>query len=160
MSEQIYAVLMALEGDTLLLPNSAVSEAIPRDRVAPADESTPPWFAGFLDWNGRRVPVVSFEILNGGTHSGQSRRERVAIVNTAGVHLQGGTVGIIVQGHPHLVTLNRTAVRAGELRETDRAALVLARARISSQDAVIPDLDVIEADLALVLGSAGTGLMQ
>lgn len=160
MSDQIYAVLMALEGDTLLLPNSAVNEAIPRDRVAPPGEGAPAWFAGFLDWNSRRVPVISFEILNGGTRSGQSRRERVAIVSTPGVHLQGGAIGIIVQGHPHLITLNRTAVRAGTLRETDRESLVLTRARISSQEAAIPDLDVIEADLALVLGSNGGGLLQ
>lgn len=152
MSEQIYAVLMALEGDTLLLPNSAVNEVVPRDRVRPAGDGAPSWFAGFLEWNNRRVPVVSFETLNGSAVSAtRSRRERVAVVNCAGVHLQGGSIGILTQGHPHLVTLNRTAVKPAALRDTDRAELILARVRISSQEAAIPDLDVIEADLSRVI---------
>lgn len=161
MSDQIYAVLIALEGDTLLLPNSAVNEAVPRDRIAPAGPGVPEWFAGYLDWNGRRVPVISFEVLNGGSRSGQSRRERVAVVNSFGSHLQSGLIGIITQGHPHLVTLNRTAVRPGDLRENDRAELVLTRARISSQHAAIPDLSVIEAELARALSAdAGSSLLQ
>lgn len=151
MSEQIYAVLMALEGDTLLLPNAAINEVLPRDRVKPAGDHLPSWFAGYLEWSSRRVPVVSFELLNGATPSGmRSKRERVAIVNCAGVHLQGGVIGIITQGHPHLVTLNRTAVKPAALRETDRAELILARVRISSQEAAIPDLDLVEANLARV----------
>lgn len=151
MSDQIYAVLMAVEGDTLLLPNIAVNEVIPRDRVQSAGEGSPAWFDGYLDWNNRRIPVVRFEALNGAIPVGGSRRERVAVISSAGVHLQGATLGIVTQGHPHLVTLNRNAVRPGELREGDREDLLLARVRIASQEAAIPDLDMIEANLVRVM---------
>lgn len=160
MNEQIYVVLMALEGDTLLLPNVAVAEVASRERVK-AEDGAPAWFAGYLDWNNRRVPVVSFEMLNGAAPpSSRSRRERVAIINSLGAHLPSGVFGIITQGYPHLVTLNSTAVNPVALRETDRSDLVLSRVRISSQEALIPDLDAIEADLSRVTAPASVGAVS
>ncbi|HVT35072.1 MAG TPA: chemotaxis protein CheW [Nevskiaceae bacterium] len=144
---QIYAVLMALEGDSILLPNVAIAEVVQRERVQAPEPGAPEWFAGYLDWHSRRVPVISFELLNGGRTSGRSRRDRVAIVNSLGVHLPSGAFGVITQGYPHLVTLNRTAVRPMALRETDRPGLLSARVKIASQEALIPDLATIEADI-------------
>lgn len=146
MNEQIYAVLMALDGDTLLLPNSAVVEVISREAVRPA-EDVPPWMLGNYEINGRRVPVVSFEALNGGQRPQDARRSRVVILHSFGKHLEAHALGVLTQGYPHLVTLNRNAVRAAELRSTDRDDLVLSRVRIASQDAAIPDLETIESDL-------------
>jgi chemosensory pili system protein ChpC len=147
MADQIYAVLIALEGDTLLLPNLAVAEVVGSNLVKPA-EGAPPWLAGHLDWNQRRVPVLRFEVLNGGTPAPPTRRERVVVVHTPGVHLQGAVVAIMAQGYPHLVTLNRDALKPQELRGSDREALALARARISSREALIPDLEGVEAEVA------------
>lgn len=149
MSDQVYAVMLALEGDALLLPNVAVSEAVPRERLQAPAPGMPAWFAGTLDWNNRRVPVLSFETLNGAEPSAlRSRRERVAIVQSLGTHLPGAVLGIVMQGHPHLVTLTRTAVKPGVLRESDREEFVLARVRIASQDVAVPDLDALEAQIA------------
>ena len=149
---QIYAVLMALEGDSLLLPNVAVAEVVQRERVQAPEPGAPDWFAGYLDWNSRRVPVICFEILNGGKTSGRSRRDRVAIINSVGTHLPSGAFGIITQGYPHLVTLNRTAIKAVPPRDTDRQQLLAARVKIASQEAMIPDLSVIEADITRMAG--------
>ena len=146
MNEQIYAVLMALDGDTLLLPNSAVVEVISRDAVRPADNA-PVWMLGNYEVSGRRVPVISFEVLNGGQRPDDARRSRVVILHSFGKHLEAHAIGVLTQGYPHLVTLNRNALRPAELRNTDRDDLVLSRVRIASQDAVIPDLETIESDL-------------
>jgi len=146
--EQIYAVLMALEGDTLLLPNAAVAEVVARDTLQPAGEGAPAWLAGYCDWNNRRVPVVSFEGLNGSARSAESRRARVVVLNSFGTHLPAGLLAVVSQGYPHLVTLNRAAVKGMALRPTDRGDLVLCRVRIASQEAAIPDLATIEAELA------------
>lgn len=147
MSEQLYAVLLALDQDTLLLPNTAVAEVVSREAVKPADNA-PAWLAGYVDWNNRRVPAVRFEVLNGATAVTPTRRERVVIINSLGVHLPAGAIAFVTQGYPHLVTLNRTALKPQVLRETDREDLLLSRVRIASQEAVIPDLETIEADLA------------
>lgn len=145
--EQIYAVLMALEGDTLLLPNAAVAEVVARDTLQPAGEGAPAWLAGYCDWNNRRVPVISFETANGSSRSADSRRARVVVLNSFGTHLPSGLLAIVSQGYPHLVTLNRSAVRPMELRPTDRSDLVLARVRVATQEAAIPDLAALEAEV-------------
>lgn len=146
--EQIYAVLMALEGDTLLLPNAAVAEVVAREALQPAEDGAPSWLVGYCDWNNRRVPVVSFEVANGASRGADSRRARVVVLNSFGIHLPSGLFAVISQGYPHLVTLNRAAVKPMALRPTDRADLVLCRVRIASQEAAIPDLASIEAEIA------------
>jgi chemosensory pili system protein ChpC len=147
MAEQIYAVLVALEGDTLLLPNVAVAEVVGRETVRPA-EGAPPWLGGYVDWSNRRVPAIRFEVLNGSAVVAPTRRERVVVINTPGVHLPGAAIAIIAQGYPHLVTLNREAMKPQELRSSDRTDLVLSRVRIASREALIPDLESVEAEIA------------
>lgn len=146
--EQIYAVLMALDGDTLLLPNAAVAEVVSRDTLQAPEANSPAWLAGYCDWNNRRVPVVSFEGLNGATPTGDSRRARIVVLNSFGTFLPSGLLAVLTQGYPHLVTLNRAAVKGLPLRSTDRSDLVLSRVRIASQEAAIPDLAAIEGEVA------------
>lgn len=146
MSEQIYAVLIALEGDTLLLPNVAVAEVLSRETVQPA-AGAPSWLPGYVEWNSRRVPALRFETLNGGRAVAPSRRERVVVLSTPGAQLRGAAVAIIAQGYPLLVTLNREALAPQALRDGDREELVLGRVRIASRQALIPDLDALEAEI-------------
>src|SRR3546814_9143070 len=84
-SKQLYAVLMALAGDMMLLPNAAIAEVVARESVQP-DVRLPAWLAGFIEWNSRRLPVLRFEVLNGGVMSADSRRERVVIINRSEEH--------------------------------------------------------------------------
>lgn len=145
--DQIYAVLMALHDDTMLLPNAAVAEVLARDAVRKT-AGGPPWFIGHCEWNNRRVPVIRFEVLNGGKAEGDPRRERIVVLNTVGRHLPSGNLAVMTQGYPHLVTLNRAALHPVELDAVDRTDLVLSRVRIASQVALIPDLVTIEAEIA------------
>lgn len=146
--EQVHAVLMTLHQDTLLLPNAAVVEVMARDSLQPDEVPGPDWLLGHCEWNNRRIPVVRFERLNGVSDGGDPRRERLVVLSSSGRHLSGGQLAIVTQGYPHLVTLNRKAVRGIPLREADRDELVLARVRIANQEALIPDLEEIEAQLA------------
>ena len=145
--DQVYAVLMALSEDTMLLPNAAVAEVLSREKLRRATGG-PPWLLGECEWNNRRVPVIRFEALNGATVEADPRRERIVVLNTIGRHLPAGNLALMTQGYPHLVTLNRAAMHAVELDAVDRDDLVLARVRIASQVALIPDLVTIEAEIA------------
>ena len=91
--------------------------------------------------------ATRIDTLNGGRRPEDARRSRVVVVHSFGRHLEAHALGLLTQGYPHLVTLNRNAVRAASLRGSDRDDLVLSRVRIASQDAVIPDLETIESDL-------------
>ena len=148
--QQLYAVLVALQGDTLLLPNLAVSEVVSlRDlRALPG---APLWFAGLLELQGSMLPVLSFELLGAGKPEIAQRRSRVVVLNSVSTRIAGGRYGLLAEGHPHLITLNRAALRPAEARPGDSDGPILARVRIASTEAAIPDLGRIEAHLASVL---------
>lgn len=150
--EELYAVMIALAGDTLLLPNAAVAEVVSADALIRHDEG-PAWLLGFYNWNARRVPVLSLEVLNGGPKPPSSRRERLIIVNSLGSHLAGGVVAFLAQSYPHLITLNRAAIRSLPLTDKDRPELVLTRVKIANSEALIPDFETIETELV----QAGAG---
>ncbi len=145
--DQVYAVLLSLHNDTLLLPNAAVVEVLPRDALQASDGPSADWLLGTCEWSNRRVPVVRFETLNQRRGPEDSRRERIVVLNSLGRHLAGGHLAIVTQGYPHLVTLNQGAVVTAPLRDSDRDDLVLSRLRIANQEALIPDLDVLEAEI-------------
>jgi chemosensory pili system protein ChpC len=153
--EELYAVLVALPGDTLLLPNAAVAEVVSPERLERASDAAPPWFAGSISYNNRRLPVVRFEVLNGARRSEDTRRTRVAIVQTITDRVRAGQYGIVCQGYPHLVTLNRTAVRKEPNVGSDRDAMVLTRVSIANTSALIPNLEAIEMQLATLEAAAG-----
>lgn len=150
--EQVHSVLITLQRDVLLLPNAAVAEVLAYEALqTDATVAGPDWLAGHCAWNNLRVPVLRFERLNGGDGQASGtdqRRERMVIFHSLGRHLPGGHLALITQGYPHLVALNRTAVRSAPLRDGDQEAVVLARVRIANQEAVIPDLEGIEMALA------------
>lgn len=139
---EIYAVLIALKGDTLLLPNAAVADVLPHGGLQPA-AAGPEWWVGSFLWSGRKLAVVSFEAMNGGRKAELTTRSRLIVLQPFG-SAADRPIALLGQGYPHLVTLNRIAVRKQPLTATDREDLVLARVRIANTEAVVPDLEAIE----------------
>jgi chemosensory pili system protein ChpC len=145
--EELYAVLVSLAGDTLLLPNAAVAEVVSSERITKVDGG-PAWLAGRLPYNNRQLSVVHFEVLNGAGRPEHTRRTRLAVVHAISERVRAGQYAVVCQGYPHLVTLNRAALRKEPLVSTDREALVLARVGIANTSALIPNLEAIETLLA------------
>ena len=104
--DELYSLLVPLNQERLILPRACVAEVV---RYAPlqADEVDVPWFKGLVAWNGRRIPVISFELLAGLTAVEPGGRTRVAILNAIGGRLAGGFFGILTEGFPQLVRVNR-----------------------------------------------------
>lgn len=150
--EQLYAVLVTVRNDTLLLPNLGVAEVVSPEALRP-DVDAPDWFAGRLAWQGQDIPVARFERLNGKAAGEPGRRTRVVVLNAITARLPGGRYGLLCEGYPHLVTLNRAALRGIPPRPGDHAELILTRARVASQETAIPNLEYIEAELAGVIGA-------
>ena len=146
--DEIYAVLMKLAGDTLLLPNSAVAEVVSAERMQAAPGGSPAWLAGTISHSERRLPVLRFEVLNGGLQADDSRRLRVAILHGITERLRSGQYAVLCHGYPHLVTLNRQALKKEPAVVTDRKGLVLSRVKIANTTALIPNLEMMEAELA------------
>lgn len=148
MNEALYAVMIQIAGDFLLLPNAAVSEVAALDRFEPAAADAPAWLAGWHATAERRIPVLSFEALSGQPRPEVAKRSRVVIVNPIGRRMGGGGFALLAQGHPHLISINRGTINAVNLLPGDREDLVLSRVRMAGQESVIPDLEQIEARLA------------
>jgi len=146
--EDVYAVLVSLASDTLLLPNAAVAEVISAERMDPPPAGSPPWLAGRATYNNRQLAVVRFEAMNGGTVPEDSRRTRLAVIQPLTGALRTGQYAIVCQGYPHLVTLNRTALKKEALVSGDDEDLILTRVSIANTNALIPNLEKIEELLA------------
>jgi len=138
--KQLYCALISIAGDTLLVPNSAVTEAIGQSFLTPQD-GAPRWLAGTLEWNRRTLIAIHFEALNGGAPMPLPRRARLVILQTVDVNGTETPLALVAQGYPHLVTVTRDAIVSLPLRLSDDPALVLARVRIGSSEALIPDLE-------------------
>jgi len=155
-TRDLYAVLITLPGgDTLLLPNAAVVEVLSMEGVAPA--GGPAWLAGRCQYNGRPVPVVNFEVLNGAPAPEASARTRVTVLNGITTQLAGGQFAVLSQGYPHLVTLNANAVVRDTAAPADSRDLIVTRVRIANTKAAIPNLEAVEREIAEAEAAGATG---
>jgi chemosensory pili system protein ChpC len=146
--DELYAVLVSLSSDTLLLPNAAVAEVVSADALQPPGPGLPPWVAGRVTYNNRELVVLRFEVLNGGAGAEDSRRTRLAVLQPVTTSLRTGQYAIVCQGYPHLVTLNRAALKKEALVSGDSEDIVLTRVSIANTNALIPNLEKIEQLLA------------
>jgi chemosensory pili system protein ChpC len=150
--EEAYGQIVPIEGDALLLPNTAVIEVRGLEGMRMRTEP-PGWLLGFVDWREYELPVVSVEGLLGRPMPPRSRRTRLLIINSVGTGLHTGLLALVCQGYPHLTALNRTALQPVVLEARDPDELVLSRVRVANTQAIIPDLDAIEAKVAQAQGA-------
>ena len=59
-SEELYSLLIPLSEDRLIVPRACVAEVV-RFSQAEQQEGAHDWMLGTVNWNGRQLPVVSFE---------------------------------------------------------------------------------------------------
>lgn len=141
-AKQLYCALITVAGDTLLLPNSVVTEAVGQSALS-LHEGEPRWFAGKLEWNRRTLSAIHFEVLNGAIPVPLTRRARLVVLQAPDATGSEIPLAVVAQGYPHLITVTRDAVIPLPLRAGDDPALVLARVRVGNSEALIPDLDVL-----------------
>jgi chemosensory pili system protein ChpC len=149
--EESYGQIVPLDGDALLLPNSAVIEVRGMEGIRMRTEP-PGWLLGFVDWREYELPVISLEALLGRSMPTRARRSRLLVINSVGTGLTTGLLALVCQGYPHLTALNRSAVQPLPLEARDPDDFVLSRVRVANTQAIIPDLDAVEAKIAQVTG--------
>ena len=82
------SMLLPVEGRLLLLPGVAVAEIV--TFVPPEHDGVnmPPWYLGTIHWRNQRVPLVSYEVLTGGSLPFISSHCRIAVMNNTGLSQQ------------------------------------------------------------------------
>jgi chemosensory pili system protein ChpC len=116
----------------------------------PLDGSLPEWFLGTVDWNGRQLPVVSFDGAVAPPAEGSKKRGRTRIVvfHAIGEALKSGFYGVLSQGFPQLVRVNPDVLTAEEERNWQPGQPVLCRVRMIHEYPLIPDLERVEQMVA------------
>ena len=145
--EELYSLLVPLAEDRLIVPRACVVEVVRfarPDHEAGAHE----WMLGTVNWNGRDLPVVSFEGLLGKAVPAVTGRTRIVVFYASSGQLKTGYFGVLTQGFPQLVRVNRDVLQLHTAEGWPQDAPVLCRVKMINEFPLIPDLDKLEAWLA------------
>jgi chemosensory pili system protein ChpC len=146
-SEELYSLLVPLSEDRLIVPRACVAEVV-RFSKADTQEGAHDWMRGTVNWNGRPLPVVSFEGAIGKDVPVITGRTRVVVFYASTGQLKTGYFGILTQGFPQLVRVNRDVLKLESTDGWPDDAPVLCRVRMINEFPMIPDLEKLEAMLA------------
>ena len=145
-AEELYSLLVPLTEDRLIVPRACVAEVVRLSRTEPVPGAAD-WLVGNLDWNGRTVPVVSFEAMLARALPEPSTRTRVVMFHATNPQLRSPYYGILTQGFPQLVRVNRDVIKTDTSAGFSDDAPVVTRVRMINEYPLIPDLELVEERL-------------
>jgi len=144
---EIYSLLIPLTEGRLIIPRACVAEVV--GFQTPSEMTgAPPWYVGTIQWNGRNVPLVSFEGACGQSIPAASGRTRIVIFHCLGSQLEGGYFGLISQGFPQLVRVSSDVVRPDNSRAFPERTPIICQVRMINETPMVPDLERLEELIA------------
>lgn len=146
-AEELYSLLVPLSEDRLIVPRACVAEVV-RFSQAEKREGSHDWMMGTINWNGRSLPVISFEGAVGKEVPVVTGRTRVVVFYANTGKLKIGYFGVLTQGFPQLVRVNRDVLKLESKDGWPEGAPVHCRVRMINEFPMIPNLEQVEAMLA------------
>ncbi len=146
-ADEVYSLLIPLTGDRLIVPRACVAEVV-RFGAPKRSEGSQPWHLGAVNWNGRDLPVVSYEGLIGKDVPVPTGRTRIVVFVASTGELKTGFFGITTQGFPQLVRVNRDVLKLEATEGWPEGAPALCRVKMINEFPLIPDLERLEYLLA------------
>jgi chemosensory pili system protein ChpC len=146
-AEELYSLLVPLSNERLIVPRACVAEVV-RYTAPVSSESSHPWMLGNVNWNGRELPVVSYEGALGAEMPTVTGRTRIVVFVASAGHLRNGYFGILTQGFPQLVRVNRDVLKLDATDGWAEDAPVICRVKMINEFPLIPDLERLELMLA------------
>jgi chemosensory pili system protein ChpC len=144
---EIYGLMVPLDGERLLLPRGCVAEVVgyqtPQEMTG-----APPWHLGVINWNGRKVPMVSFEGCCGNDVAPPGQRSRVVVLNAVSSEIEAGYMAILSQGFPQLVRISPEYVKLDASRSFPENSPVACQIQLLDETPLVPDLDRLEVMVA------------
>jgi chemosensory pili system protein ChpC len=143
----MYGLMVPLDKERLLVPRGCVAEVVgyqtPQEMTG-----APPWHLGVINWNGRKVPMVSFEGCCGEDVAPPTQRSRVVVLNAVSEQVQAGYIAILSQGFPQLVRISPEFVKLNSNRSFADDSPVICQIQLLDESPMVPDLDRLEAMVA------------
>jgi hypothetical protein len=138
----VYAALIALEQGALLVPNAALVDVLaPAALVEAVPALQARGCAGWIDEDGQRLPVLSFETLLGGEVPARSVRSRLVLLQ--GLLSASARVAVLAQSPPRRISLMRSVLLPDE-GDRSPSEYVTHYCRVAQQPAYLPDLAALE----------------
>lgn len=146
-ANELYSLLIPLAEDRLIVPRACVAEVV-RFSSPEQEPGAHDWMLGNVSWNGRALPVVSFEGSLGKDVPAITGRTRIVVFYASTGKLKTGYFGVLTQGFPQLVRVNKDVLQLHTTDGWPQDAPVLCRVKMINEFPLIPDLDRLEAMLA------------
>ena len=142
-AEELYSLLVPLSDDRLILPRACVAEVV---RYSPPEQQpgSEEWMLGAINWNGRELPVVAFEGTIGKDIPAPTGRTRVVVFYSSTGKIKSGYFGVLTQGFPQLVRVNRDVLNLDSTEGWPEDAPVLCRVKMINEYPLVPDLEALE----------------
>lgn len=145
--EELYSLLVPLAEDRLIVPRACVAEVVRYVAPQPAPGAHR-WYLGTVSWSGRSVPLASFEAALGKETPDAGARTRIVVFHASAGKLKSGYYGMLTQGFPQLVRVNRDVLKLDEAAVLPDDAPVLCKVRMINEFPLIPDLERLEHMIA------------
>ncbi len=146
-ADELYSLLVPLAEDRLIVPRACVAEVV-RFSKADHEAGSHSWMVGTINWSGRKLPVMSFEGALGKEVPAVTGRTRVVVFYATTGQLKAGHFGVLTQGFPQLVRVNKDVLKLDATDGWPDDAPVLCRVKMINEFPLIPDLDKLESMLA------------
>ena len=144
---EIYSLLVPLVDGRLIIPRACVAEVV--GFQTPSEMTgAPPWYIGTVPWNGKAVPLISFEGACGQMIPPASGRSRIVVLHAPGEQVEGGNFALVSQGFPQLVRVSSDVVRPDNSRVFAERAPVICQIRMVNETPLVPDLQRLEEMIA------------
>ena len=144
---EIYSLLIPLANGRLLVPRACVAE-ITGYQLPATMAGAPPWYLGLVAWNGRQIPVVSFEGLCRQPAPAAGARSRLVVLHALGERVDAGAYALVAQGFQQLVRVSADVIRSDPAYAVPENDPVICRVRMLNETPWIPDLDRLEILIA------------
>ena len=146
-AEELYSLLVPLADDRLIIPRACVAEVVRYSKPdqAPGSQN---WMLGNINWNGRELPVVSFEGTIGKDIPAVTGRTRIVVFYASTGQIKSGFFGVLTQGFPQLVRVNRDVLKLDSTEGWPDEAPVLCRVKMINEYPLVPNLESLESMLA------------
>jgi chemosensory pili system protein ChpC len=143
-AEELYSLLVPLADDRLIVPRACVAEVVRFSKPEQEEAGARDWMLGLVNWNGRQLPVVSFEGVIGKEIPVATGRTRIVVFTSSTGRLKSGYFGVITQGFPQLVRVNRDVLKLDATEGWPEGAPVHCRVKMINEFPLIPNFDRLE----------------
>lgn len=140
----VRSLFIPVEQATLLLPGTVVAEIVPYTDAQPPKEGAPEWLLGSVLWREQRIPLMSIDAFMTGEPSPPGGSARVAVLKALSNRSDMPYFGMVTKQIPRLLTVYQEGIEPQTEGAADLPG-VAAELRVNGEQAIVPDLDAIEA---------------